>query len=159
MVRLRNALMAMALGTGVMGCYSSHFAHYSPFHCDECDDFPTPAYGPGYSMMPGTYTGPGGRDSLESNRPATSTPSSGSNPSATQPGASSTSPASAPTPPAPPAAIPGQGASARPPAAGATGSPSTVVTGAEPNLPILPYSARNRLPVSVTTSEDGGSRR
>ncbi len=63
MVRLRNAVMAIALGTGVMGCAlsQSHVAHYSIWHCDECDDFPTPAYGPGYSMMPGTYTALGPR--------------------------------------------------------------------------------------------------
>ena len=62
MVRLRHAVMAVALGTGAMGCAltqsPSHVAHYSIWHCDECDDFPTPAYGPGYSMMPGSYTRP-----------------------------------------------------------------------------------------------------
>ena len=65
MVRLRNAVMAVALGTGAMGCRpsQSHVAHYSIWHCDECDDFPTPAYGPGYSMMPGTYTGAPARES------------------------------------------------------------------------------------------------
>ena len=63
MVRLRNAAMAVALGTSVVGCAltgssPSHVAHYSIWHCDECDDFPTPAYGPGYSMVPGSYTQP-----------------------------------------------------------------------------------------------------
>ncbi len=59
MVRLRNVVMAVALGTGAMGCAlsQSHVARYSIWHCDECDDFPTPTYGPGNSMMPGTYTG------------------------------------------------------------------------------------------------------
>ncbi len=42
MMKLRNAVMAVALGTGVMGC---SFAHWSIYHCDECDDFPMPAQG------------------------------------------------------------------------------------------------------------------
>ena len=61
MVRLRNAVMVFVLATGLTGCSSGHWpsiAHWSIWHCDSCDDFPTPAYGPGYSMMPGTYTGP-----------------------------------------------------------------------------------------------------
>src|SRR5277367_1996144 len=84
MVRLRHAVMAVVLGTGATGCtlsgYQPHVAHYSIWHCDECDDFPTPAYGPGYSMMPGTYTGPPPRDSLESNRSATGAADPGSIP-------------------------------------------------------------------------------
>jgi hypothetical protein len=59
MTRLRNALLAVTLAIGATGC--SHFhdvAHWSIFHCSECDDFPTPSYGPGYTMAPGTYTGP-----------------------------------------------------------------------------------------------------
>jgi len=151
MVRLRNTVMAVVLGTGVMGCT---FSHYSIFHCDECDDFPMPAYGPGFSMMPGTYTGPAVRDSLESNRPATSAPASGSNPATAHPDAS-LPPATSPTPPPPPVATPGQGADARQPAAGATGFPSTVVTGAEPALPTLPSSTRNDLTVPVVGSEGG----
>ena len=59
MVKLRNAVMAVALGTGVMGC---SFAHWSIYHCDDCDDFPMPAQGSGNSMMPGTYTGPPPKD-------------------------------------------------------------------------------------------------
>ena len=78
MVGLRNAMMAVVLSTGIMGC---SFSHFSLFHCDECDDFPTPAYGPGYSMVPGTYTGPPARDSLEATRPSISATSSASNPS------------------------------------------------------------------------------
>jgi len=155
MVRLRNAVMAMALGAGVMGC---SFAHYSLFHCDTCDDFPTPAYGPGYSMAPGTYTGPPIQNSLESNRPASSTPSSGINPSAAEPSAS-TPPATSPTPPPPPAASPRQGVGARQPAAGAAGSSTTVATGAEPALPPLPYYPRNDVLVPVATSGGGESRR
>jgi hypothetical protein len=59
MVRLRNLLTALTLATGMMGCSHTHdYAHWSIFHCSACDDFPMPAYGPGYSMMPGTYAGP-----------------------------------------------------------------------------------------------------
>src|SRR5271156_1379581 len=90
MVRLRNAVMAVALGTGVMGCAlsQSNVAHYSIWHCDECDDFPTPAYGPGNSMMPGTYTGAAPRDRLESNQPTTGAPDQSSVPGSQQPGTS-----------------------------------------------------------------------
>jgi len=151
MMRLRNAVMAVVLGTGMMGCT---FSHYSVFHCDECDDFPMPAYGPGYSMMPGTYTGPAARGSLEPDRPASSAPASGSNPAAAQPAASSR-PATSPTPPTPPAATPGQGADARQPAAGATNFPTTAVTRAEPDLPPLPSSARSDLTVPVAASGGG----
>jgi len=154
MVRLRYAVMAVVLGISVMGCT---FSRYSVFHCDECDDFPMPAYGPGYSMMPGTYTGPAVRGSLESDRPASSTPSSGSNPAAAQPDAPSR-PVTSPTPPAAPVVTPGQGAAARQPAAGGTDSPSTVVTGAELVLPSLPSSARNDLPVPVAASGAGALR-
>jgi len=62
MVRFRNAVLAFLLATGLTGCSAFHgggnwFGHWSIFHCDTCDDFPLPAYGPGYSMAPGTYTG------------------------------------------------------------------------------------------------------
>lgn len=61
MVRLRNALMFVALAAGAFGCahLGGHtYEHWSPWHCSECDDFPMPAYGPQGSMMPGTYSGP-----------------------------------------------------------------------------------------------------
>jgi hypothetical protein len=61
MVRLRNALMIVALAAGAFGCahLGGHtYEHWSPWHCSECDDFPTPAYGPQGGMMPGTYSGP-----------------------------------------------------------------------------------------------------
>ena len=64
MVRLRNVLLAVALAAGLVGCANIHvgdYAHWSLFHCSECDDFPTPAYGPNGSMMPGSYTGPPAR--------------------------------------------------------------------------------------------------
>lgn len=63
MVRLRNALVMAAITVGGFGCSHFHggnghdYAHWSIFHCSECDDFPAPAYGPGGSMMPGSYSG------------------------------------------------------------------------------------------------------
>ena len=41
MVRLRNAVVTAAfIGTGMTGCSFTHhgIAHYSIWHCDECDD-------------------------------------------------------------------------------------------------------------------------
>jgi hypothetical protein len=99
MMKLRNMVMAVALGMGVMGC---SFARWSVYHCDECDDFPLPAQASTNPMMPGTYTGPPPKDMTGSSPPATTAPASG--------------PASAPTlpadpfsssPPAVPAAPPG----------------------------------------------------
>ncbi len=77
MVKLRNALMAVALGMGLIGCYSSHWSIY---HCDECDDFPLPAQGSPTSMMPGTYTGPPPKDSTGEGAPAVTAPASGEMP-------------------------------------------------------------------------------
>ncbi len=72
MVRLRNVLMAVALGTGVIGCtHPPTFAHFSLFHCSECDDFPTPAYGPNYSMAPGSYSGPASENKPDASRMTT----------------------------------------------------------------------------------------
>jgi hypothetical protein len=105
MVRLRNAVMVVMLATGLAGCASGHWpsiAHFSIWHCDTCDDFPTPAYGPGYSMMPGTYTGPptlnastpgGAAGSAPAGTPVPSTPAGATAPSA---------PAATTTPPTPP---------------------------------------------------------
>jgi hypothetical protein len=64
MVRLRNAVMIVAMAAGAFGCANGSgttgrgYAHWSIFHCSQCDDFPAPAYGPNYSMMPGSYSGP-----------------------------------------------------------------------------------------------------
>jgi len=100
MVRLRNVVMAVLLGTGLTGC---SFAHWSPFHCDSCDDFPAPTYGPGYSMMPGTYTRPSTPGSADSGAPDISPPPSGAaQPSGGMPGM--TAPANTTSPPATPAA-------------------------------------------------------
>jgi hypothetical protein len=103
MARLRNTLFAAILGTGVMGC---HFSHWSPFHCDHCDDFPAPAYGPGFSMMPGSYTGASPADSMEQPRSgASAAPPGMSQPSSSGPSQPvEEAPVPAPTPPTPPSA-------------------------------------------------------
>ena len=142
MLRVRHAVMAVVLGTGATGCAltqsPSHVAHYSIWHCDECDDFPTPAYGPGYSMMPGSYTAIAGQNSPNSKPAANSAPDSGAVPPPQQPTAS-TPPGATTTPPAPPSATPpGPGASMTLPATGATNPVNTVVTGAASDLPLLP---------------------
>jgi hypothetical protein len=111
MLRLRKSVMAVGMGIGMgmgmMGCTfsTSNIAHYSIWHCDECDDFPTPAYGPGYSMVPGTYTGPTARDSATANQPSTATPNSGSAPPPRQQPDGAAPPTTI-TPPTPPAATP-----------------------------------------------------
>jgi hypothetical protein len=80
MVRLRNALMIVAMAAGAFGCAHGSgasgrdYAHWSIFHCSQCDDFPAPAYGPNYSMMPGSYSGPP-PESTSSERTATPTSS------------------------------------------------------------------------------------
>ncbi len=109
MVRLRNAVMVVMLATGLAGCASGHWpsiAHFSIWHCDTCDDFPTPAYGPGYSMMPGTYTGPPSVGSNGSGGPAASTspaaatgaPAAAAPAAPLAPAGTSTTPPSLPTP-------------------------------------------------------------
>ena len=152
MVKLRNAAMAVALCTGGMGCaltqYPSHIAHYSIWHCDECDDFPTPAYGPGYSMMPGTYTKPPAANMAELKPATTGGTDSGNVPLGQQPPAAP--PPSTTTPPTPPAALsPGPGANMGQPAAGGIGFPNTVITGAVSELPPLPAGMRNDVQVPV----------
>jgi hypothetical protein len=139
MMRLRNAVMAAMLGTSVTGCaLSQHgIARYSIWHCDDCDDFPTPGYGPGYSMMPGTYTGPPARDSLEPAQPAAATPAPGSVAPVAPPVTSPTTPNTV-TPPPPPAAAPDQGASAHQPAGNPLDRPGSEITGTDPVLPPLP---------------------
>ena len=112
MARLRNAVMAVALGAGMTGCSHLTYSRISIFHCDACDDFPTPAYGPGFSMAPGTYTGPPVQDSVGPNRPAISNPAAGTSPATEAPGASS-APTASPTPPPPPMVTPGQAAGER----------------------------------------------
>jgi hypothetical protein len=100
MVRLRNVLLALVVGTGATGC---SFAHWSPFHCDHCDDFPAPAYGPDFSMMPGSYTGTPPSDSIDQPRSgASALPSGTSQPSSSGPlQPVEEAPAPAATPPTP----------------------------------------------------------
>src|SRR5262245_21521855 len=105
MVRLRDAVMAVALATGGVRC--------APF-CDECDDFPVPGGPGGYSLMPGTYTGPPLRSAPAADSTArAATPGQGSTPvqGSTPPpgGAPGTVPSgeAAPTPPPAPPAGPG----------------------------------------------------
>src|SRR6478609_6623735 len=90
MVRLRDAVMAVALATGGVGCAT---------FCDECDDFPMPGGPGGYSMMPGTYTGPPMRTSPEAGPARSTAPAPGAAPMTSAPASEA-----APTPPAAPAA-------------------------------------------------------
>ena len=96
MGRLCNRVLILILGTSLCGC---SFAHYSLFHCDACDDFPTPAYGPGFTMMPGTYTGSNARGAVEVSSPSTPAPNA-----AGPGGGAAVLPT--PSPPSPPAANP-----------------------------------------------------
>ncbi len=136
MVRVRHAVMAVALGTGAMGCAltqsPSNVAHYSIWHCDECDDFPTPAYGPGYSMMPGTYTRPPSQNSPGPTAATNGTGDAGAVPPPQQ------TPAS--TPPPPPAATPpGLGANA---GAGAASGLPLLPTGMSGDRQVVPVANR-----------------
>jgi hypothetical protein len=152
MMRVRHAVMAVALGTGAMGCAltqsPSNVAHYSIWHCDECDDFPTPAYGPGYSMMPGSYTAVQGQKSPESKPTTNSGLDSGAVPPPEQAPAP-TPPPTTTTPPPPPAGSPGLGANMRQSAVASPGLANTVVTGAASDLPSLPAGMGGDLQVPV----------
>jgi hypothetical protein len=122
MASLRTTVIVMALGAGVSGC---SFAHWSPFHCDSCDDFPAPTYGPGNSMMPGTYTGPPPRDTGDAGPMTEGVPGSAGAPAAGGAPAASTPAPTQPEGPAPtPPAVPGPGADAAAPARDATASRS-----------------------------------
>jgi hypothetical protein len=154
MVRFRNAVIAFALATGMTGCSAFHgegnwLGRWSIFHCDSCDDFPAPAYGPGYSMMPGTYTGAATPGSGGPDQPAASTPPAGAMPGMTPP-AAGTPPAANTTPPSPPAAPPGPGADAREPASGLTEGSGMSVAGTDAGLPVLPAVDQSHTPVSFT---------
>ena len=139
MVRLRNAVMAVALGTGVMGCgfSQSNIAHYSIWHCDECDDFPDASVwtgllddardlhrlrGPRFcrSKSAGDYHS-GFRFSPPPQRPRLPT-----------------TPPATPTLPLPPPGAPGQGTDTGPAAAGATGLAGTLGHRGEWDLPHCP---------------------
>ena len=141
MARFRDAVLAVALATGGVGCAT---------FCDECDDFPVPGGPGGYALMPGSYaggplsaapdTGPAGSPSPA---PAPSSPS--------RPAAGAPAGEAAPTPPAPPPASPGRDTGANAPgangAASATPAPTTTVTTSDSAPPVLP-----------SVSPDGGLR-
>ena len=150
MVRLRHAVMAVALGTGVMGCTLSdaqtRIGHYSPWHCDDCDDFPMPAYGPGYSMMPGSYTRLPGQGSLDPKQPASDALDNQTAPPPQQM-PTVTPPPTTTTPPAPPAASPGLGANPQRPTSGRMGMRDSIATRVESNLPQAPAGVRDDLQV------------
>jgi hypothetical protein len=152
MVKLRNTVMAVALGMSVTGCAltqsPTNIAHYSIWHCDECDDFPTPAYGPGFSMMPGSYTAPPAANMPAANPTTSGAPDLGAPPPQQRPALAPAAPAV--TPPSPPAVgNPGLGANRGQPATGSVGSPDTVVTGAASNQPAVPAGMQNDLQVPV----------
>lgn len=148
MVRLRNALVMAAMAVGGFGC--SHFqgghdyAHWSIFHCSECDDFPAPAYGPGGSMMPGSYSG---TEPTSSASTRTATPTSSnlqpsneeaiSTPSEERPG-NPTSETVNPPAGADAAAGTGAGAAAAGAAVGAGAAGAEVGAGAAPTPPSPP---------------------
>lgn len=132
MVRLRNALVMVAMAAGGFGCSHFHggnghdYAHWSIFHCSECDDFPAPAYGPGGTMVPGSYAGP---ESTSTATTRTATPTSSNltpsneeaitTPSDERPGTPTTEPANPPSD----AGAAGLGADAPGAGAGAAMSP------------------------------------
>ncbi len=150
LARLRNLVIAIVLGTGATGC---SFAHWSLFHCDDCDDFPMPGYGPGYTMMPGTYGGDVPRDSHESSQRALAPAGQPVPPGSptTPPGGTTTPPGATTTPPAPPpAAAPAPGAPAGP-GAGPMTSLDTTPTEALPALPAVPGLTRSDLQVPAAS--------
>jgi hypothetical protein len=108
MVRLRNAVMVLVLATGLAGCSFAHWspppiAHWSPFHCDTCDDFPMPEYGQNKSMTLGSYTGPPTPGMSGAARPDAAAPPSGAMPGMSAPATPpATPPATSDTPPATP---------------------------------------------------------
>jgi hypothetical protein len=105
MVKFRDAVLAIALAAGGTGCAT---------FCDECDDFPVPGGPGGYSLMPGSYTGP----------PIESAPGPGATGPARPAGAAGAGAAGAAAPAAPAGAATGTGeAVATPPVAPAAPAP------------------------------------
>ena len=132
MARLRNAVLAVALATGGVGCAT---------FCDECDDFPVPGGPGGYSLMPGSYAG--GPLSAAPDTPPAGPPVLGPAPSSSaRPNTGVPAGEAAPTPPAPPAAGPGRGAGANPPAPDGAASTApahtTTVTTSDVASPVIP---------------------
>lgn len=83
--------LILVVGVGLAGCVT---------FCDDCDDFPSPGGPGGYSLLPGSYTGP--PPSQAADAPPVSSPSQNRAPSSEIPAASpmtgsnSSSPASLP---------------------------------------------------------------
>src|SRR5262245_24775046 len=136
MVRLRNALMIVALAAGAFGCahFGGHghtYEHWSPWHCSECDDFPTPAYGPNGSMLPGTYSGPPSESESStrmgtpssSNAPVTSSEAAVPPPDERPTRPTTTPPGVGNTPPPGTGTTPPPGAGTTPPTPPAAGTP------------------------------------
>jgi hypothetical protein len=132
MARFRDAVLAVALATGGVGCAT---------FCDECDDFPVPGGPGGYALMPGSYAG-GPLSAATDTGPAGSpvlgpAPSSPARPTSGVPAGEA-----APTPPAPPPAGPSRDAGTNPPAPDGAGSaapaPTTTVTTSDFAHPVLP---------------------
>jgi hypothetical protein len=113
MVRLRHALLVFALAAGAFGCahgggsHGHDYAHWSIFHCSQCDDFPMPAYGPNGSMVPGSYSGPPSESSPSSSRMSVPTSSNAPvvSPETTVPPPDERPRDAAATPPVPPPAV------------------------------------------------------
>jgi len=132
MARLRDAVLAVALATGGVGCAT---------FCDECDDFPVPGGPGGYAMMPGSYAGgplSAAPDTAPAGPPVLGTaPSTPARPTTSVPRGEA-----ATTPPAPPPASPAQDTGANPPApdgaASAAPTPTTTVTTSDLTPPVLP---------------------
>jgi hypothetical protein len=152
MVRLRDAVMAVALATGGIGCAT---------FCDECDDFPMPGGPGGYSMMPGTYTGPPLRSSPDAGQARAATPGQGSTPvssGATAPANASPAGEAAPTPPPAPPAGPGgnqgvmNGSGAAAPTVAVSDRRTTVST-TELSSPAPPASPAGGLPVPTAGAD------
>ena len=143
MARFRDAVLAVALATGGVGCTT---------FCDECDDFPVPGGPGGYALMPGSYAG-GPLSAAPDTGPAGSPVPAPAPSSPARPSTGAPSGEAAPTPPVPPAAGPGRDAGANPPAPDAGGAasaapaPTTTVTTSDFAAPVLP-----------SISPDGGLR-
>jgi hypothetical protein len=134
MARFRNAVLALALATGGLGCAT---------FCDECDDFPLPGGPGGYAMLPGSYSG-GPLSAAPDTAPAGAPIPAPATSSPSRPTTGFPAGEAAPTPPAPPAAGPGPDAGANPPApdaASAKPAPATAVTGSDFSPPVLPLDS------------------
>ncbi|WP_165221799.1 hypothetical protein [Aquisphaera insulae] len=106
MVRLRDAVLAVAMAVGGTGCV---------MFCDECDDFPSPGPPGGPTMLlPGSYTGPPLQVAPDAgpgqeSSPAPLPPANPAPPESTPNPADADQPTTPPVPVPPPAADRGRG--------------------------------------------------